>query len=140
MSSGSHPLASWLLANAMGFEHRERRIVALAGLAPDLDGLGYLIDRYNEFVGVDSFYYQQFHHVIGHNLLASAAIATCAALIAARRRAVVFAASMLADHLHFLCFCVMYLDRKDLTGISGQSHTCLRFQIRTNGRGPVSGN
>lgn len=103
MSPGSHLLTSWLLANSMEFERRERRVIALAGLAPDLDGIGYLIDRYNEFFGVDSFYFVQYHHVLGHNLLASLAISVCAALLASKRRTTVFAASVLATHLHFLC-------------------------------------
>jgi hypothetical protein len=32
MSPGTHLIASWLAANSAGFAHRERRIVALAGL------------------------------------------------------------------------------------------------------------
>jgi inner membrane protein len=103
VSPGSHLLASWLLANSVGFEHRERRIVALAGLAPDLDGIGYLADRFNEFADADSFYYLQYHHIIAHNLLASVVIASCAAFLSRTRRAAVFAASVVVTHLHFLC-------------------------------------
>ena len=78
-------------------------MVALAGLAPDLDGVGYLIDRYNGFNGVDSFFYAQYHHIVGHNLVASVVIAGCAAFFSKTRRATVFAASILVTQLHFLC-------------------------------------
>jgi len=103
MSPGSHLLASWLLANSLTNNQRDRRVVALAGLAPDIDGLGWLLDRGNSWLGSSSDYYFQYHHLVGHNFAASLAIAAAACLLATRRSLGVFLAALLAVHLHFLC-------------------------------------
>lgn len=102
MSPGAHLLASWLLANSALRSQRERRLVALAGLAPDLDGLGWLVDRTVAANGGSSDYYFAYHHLILHNLPASLALAGLAAWLAATCRWRTFALALLAIHLHFL--------------------------------------
>lgn len=103
MSPGSHLLASWLLANSAPLAQRERRIVCLAGLSPDLDGAGWLLDRANAWLGTASDYYFEFHHAVGHNLPASLIIAALACSAARRQRALVWALALAAVHVHLLC-------------------------------------
>lgn len=103
MSPSAHLLASWLSAFPFGLAHRERRIVTLAGVSPDLDGVGWLADRMAPWWGVETDWYATYHHLIAHNLLAALVIAGVASLLAKSRRAVVFGLSLFVVHLHFLC-------------------------------------
>ena len=47
MSPLTHLVASWIVAAKTTDNLRDRRLVTLAGVAPDLDGLGLLIDYAN---------------------------------------------------------------------------------------------
>jgi hypothetical protein len=44
MSPATHLFASWLIAARNTTNRRDCRLVALAGILPDVDGLGLLID------------------------------------------------------------------------------------------------
>lgn len=103
MSPGSHLLASWLLANSFKLAHRERRIITLCGLAPDLDGVGWVLDRVNQWRGTSSDYFFLWHHQVGHNLLASLIIALVASALAHTHKRLVFGLAVLVVHLHLVC-------------------------------------
>lgn len=62
MTSGAHFLISWLSTVEILKERRERTIVTFAGISPDIDALGGIIDS----ITGNSNYYQQFHHYFGH--------------------------------------------------------------------------
>jgi inner membrane protein len=103
MTLGSHLLASWLLAHACKLPQRERRLVAVAGVLPDLDGFGWVLDRINTMNGGTSDLYFQYHHILGHNLLATLAIA-CIVLFAAQAQKWLAASLALGvAHLHLFC-------------------------------------
>jgi hypothetical protein len=61
VSPFNHAMLSWLAAQGLP-ERRDRRLVVLAGVAPDLDGLSVLGGLAN---------YGRWHHVVTHNVLAS---------------------------------------------------------------------
>jgi inner membrane protein len=85
----THLLASWSVGAALP-ERRDRRLVAWAGVLPDLDGLSVLW-------GVDA--YGRWHHVLTHGLLAALATTALVALVARDRvRAALLA--LVAFHLH----------------------------------------
>ncbi|MFY0576225.1 metal-dependent hydrolase [Cystobacter fuscus] len=87
-----HAELSWLMSQALP-ERRDRILVTLAGLSPDLDGLSLL-------GGVDM--YGRYHHVLSHGYVGALAVAAvCTAL--ARRRGAVALLSLAAFHLHLLC-------------------------------------
>lgn len=80
MSPVTHFLLSWLAAeSAPQLARRERAAIALAGIAPDLDGLGVVVDV---LTGGRTELFQEWHHVLLHNLPAMAAAAGLAAWIA----------------------------------------------------------
>ena len=87
-----HAELSWLIAQRL--EHRRDRIlVMVAGIAPDLDGLALLAGR-------DA--YEDWHHLLTHGFIAAiAATAICTAF--AKRRLLVGLLSLGAFHLHLLC-------------------------------------
>lgn len=69
----SHLAAAWIVGSAL--EHRrDRRLVAWAGVVPDLDGLAVL-------GGVDAF--GRWHHVLTHGLLAAVVTAGVVLALAA---------------------------------------------------------
>jgi hypothetical protein len=92
MQPTTHAELSWLLAQ--GLEHRRDRVlVTVAGLIPDLDGLGI-------FVGAEQ--YLRYHHVLGHNLLAAAAVGI-GGFAFGRKRTQTALLALAAFHLHLLC-------------------------------------
>ncbi len=87
-----HAELSWLTGARLA-ERRDRVLVVLAGVAPDLDGLTLL-------AGEEA--YGKWHHVVTHGLLSAGAFALILAAFA-RRKAAVLALSFAAFHLHLLC-------------------------------------
>jgi len=103
MSPLTHLLASWIVAAKTTDNLRDRRLVTLAGVAPDLDGLGIVLDFANGALTSGKFhYYPTYHHMLTHGLPASL---VCSMLMAAlaRRHWRVFWLSLLTFHLHLLC-------------------------------------
>src|SRR5204862_463669 len=69
MSPVIHFLGSWMIAAASTDNSRDRKLVTLAGVIPDADGLGMVMDLANSWVSgkPNSFhYYQQYHHQLVH--------------------------------------------------------------------------
>ena len=116
MSPTTHLLASWIVAAYTTDNLRDRRLVTLAGVVPDLDGLSIVIDIANgSFARGNLYYYPQYHHWLLHGLPAAL---LCSAILAAfgRRRWHVFGLAFLVFHLHLLC---------DLVGSRGPDATDL---------------
>ncbi|MCP4326187.1 MAG: metal-dependent hydrolase, partial [Alteromonadales bacterium] len=63
MSPGTHLLFSWLSTAEILKNRRERAIVSLSGIAPDIDGAGIIVD---EITGTTDLYFQ-YHHYLGHS-------------------------------------------------------------------------
>jgi inner membrane protein len=103
MNPLTHLLASWIVAAHTTDNLRDRRLVSLAGVAPDLDGLGIIVD-YAKGASTNGkfYYYTEYHHVWTHGLPAAVA---CSLLMAAlaRRPWRVFWLAFLTFHLHLLC-------------------------------------
>jgi hypothetical protein len=87
-----HGEIAWLCAQGLQ-ERRDRILVTLAGLAPDLDGVTLL-------AGHDAFGY--YHHRLGHGILAAAIVGLCLTAWS-RQRLKTLAAGLIAFHLHVLC-------------------------------------
>ena len=69
MSPISHFSGSWLVAAATTNNVRDRRLVTLAGVLPDLDGLGMVVDVVKSLSPgqeMNFYYYQKFHHIWLH--------------------------------------------------------------------------
>lgn len=87
-----HGELSWLAAQKLT-DRRDRALVTIAGVIPDLDGLSLL-------GGVDA--YGRWHHVLTHGALS--ALVLCGMLtFFARRKLPVFLLSLGTFHLHLLC-------------------------------------
>lgn len=100
MSPVTHFLTGWVLANTTGFRRRERGAVALACVAPDVDGLGVLPEVLTRHAARPLNWFSDYHHLL-HNLPFALLVALAAFAVATRRwKTCLFA--LLAFHLHLL--------------------------------------
>jgi ABC-type cobalamin transport system permease subunit len=76
--------------------------VTLAGVAPDVDGLGVVIDLGHMAMGTGpSYYFQDYHHL--YHCLGGALLTTLIFVAFARRRLLTAALVLASFHLHLLC-------------------------------------
>jgi hypothetical protein len=116
MNPETHLLASWIIAAKATDHPRDCRLVALAGILPDADGLGLLLDAGSKALGYPrTFYYEHYHHYLLHGVFGGVLMACCFAAFA-RRKLRVLLLSLLVFHLHLLC---------DLAGSRGPSNVDL---------------
>ncbi|HEY3856293.1 MAG TPA: metal-dependent hydrolase [Verrucomicrobiae bacterium] len=114
MSPLTHLLASWIVAAKTTDNLRDRRLVTLAGVAPDLDGLGLILDiATGRFAKGNDYYYPQYHHWLTHGLPAAIGLSVLFGIFG-RRHWRVLALSFLTFHLHLFC---------DLLGSRGPDKT-----------------
>lgn len=99
MSPATHLLCGWAMAQCGVAERRDRALITIAGIAPDLDGLGAIIDFLTDY---RTNYWGDWHHVLGHNLM-MALLCMGAALIWGRQRLRCALLVLLSVHLHLLC-------------------------------------
>lgn len=93
MAPGTHALIGWWTANVISLARRDRLIVFLAGMLPDLDGLGL-------FISDDAYF--RYHHILCHNLTGGLVAGLVAAVLAVERR-IVAVLVLLNWHLHLAC-------------------------------------
>jgi hypothetical protein len=113
MSPVTHLLASWIIAAKTTDNPRDCRLVTLAGILPDADGLGMIVDIANNALRHTEtfFYYGKYHHWYLHG--AFGAILTTGVLVCfARQHLRVALLCLFVFHLHLLC---------DLAGSRGPS-------------------
>lgn len=99
MSPGAHLLFSWLSGIELLKNRRERSFVALAGIAPDLDGLGVIVDKITRTTN----YFFQHHHYLGHSIFAAILFASIASFLSKTQKITVWLLSFFVIHLHILC-------------------------------------
>lgn len=87
-----HAELSWLGAQRLT-ERRDRLLVTLAGVLPDLDGLT---------LAAGEDLYGQWHHVLTHGFVSALAISAILAAFA-RKRLAVFGLALVMFHLHLAC-------------------------------------
>jgi len=99
VAPGLHLLISWLTTVEIIKERRERALIALTGLAPDLDGAGIIVDF---FTGTTQYYFK-YHHYLGHSFLFAFLKASIAAFLAKSQKMLVWFLSLFIIHLHLIC-------------------------------------
>ncbi len=102
MSPITHFLVSWALVGASGLKRRERAAVALAGVAPDLDGLGIIPEILTRNSGHPLPWFSEYHHVLGHNIGFAIIVTIAGFLFARAQRWKTAALVFLSFHLHLL--------------------------------------
>jgi inner membrane protein len=103
MSPITHFLVSWTIANAIPHStKRDRAIVCLAGIAPDIDGLGIIAEILTRDSPQPLLWWSEYHHTLGHNF-AAAVLVTAVAAYLAKSRGITALLACLTFHLHLLC-------------------------------------
>jgi hypothetical protein len=101
MSPETHLLASWLIAAKTTDNPRDRRLVTLAGIVPDADGLGLIVDVISKAFGHPTNLYQEQHHWLLHGAFGAMLVSILFAALA-RRRLRVGLLALALFHLHLL--------------------------------------
>ena len=104
MNPVTHLLVGWTLAQTESAPsaHRNRAIIALAGVAPDLDGLGIIPEFLTRNSQHPLAWFTEYHHILGHNITFAAATTAAAYFLSGRNwKTTVLAA--VSFHLHLLC-------------------------------------
>lgn len=99
----THVLAGWCIAeSAPGIGNRERAIILIASLSPDIDGLGIVAELITRNTSQPLLWFFEYHHLLAHNLPFAAFAAVAGAIAARTRPLVVGALAFTAVHLHLL--------------------------------------
>lgn len=103
MSPITHGLLSWVLGERALKDDRDVALVAAAGIAPDLDSAGIVVDAANNFLGrAPTDFYASLHHWLLHGVAGALAVSALLS-IGAREKGKVLVGSLIAFHLHLLC-------------------------------------
>jgi inner membrane protein len=100
VSPVTHLLVGWMVAQA-GRTRKERAVIALAGVAPDLDGIGIVPEVLTAHSEHPLLWFSQYHHVLGHNIGFALVVAVVASLLC--RSWKIAALAFLSFHLHLFC-------------------------------------
>ncbi len=101
MNPVTHLLTGWVVANTARLDRRDRALVTLSCVIPDIDGLGIIADLATRGSSAPLDWYWRFHHTLGHNLGFGLLVMTAVYCLATRRR-VAAAMALLSFHLHLL--------------------------------------
>lgn len=98
MSPVTHFFSGWVLANCMRLARRERALVTLACVAPDVDGLGIVPELLTRNSSHPLLWFTKYHHSL-HTLLFSLVVALIASVLA-RQKWKVGLLALASFHLH----------------------------------------
>lgn len=101
MSPVTHFLIGWSVANMSSISSKERLMVTLAGIVPDIDGAGLILDFLGPHKGLPLEWWGKYHHVLGHNIGFGLFLAMAAFAFSTRRWMVGFLV-MVSFHLHLI--------------------------------------
>jgi inner membrane protein len=98
----THLLASWIIGAKATHNARDCRLVALAGILPDADGLGLVADLATQAMGwKKTLFYEHYHHYLLHGAF-GAMLITAILVLFARQKWRVAVLSLVVIHLHLL--------------------------------------
>jgi len=100
MHVGTHFFAGWLVSAMPGLTRGQRAAIALAGVAPDLDGVGLVAEFLTQDSARPLLWYSDYHHVLGHNI--GFALVVTAVTYALTHNRLVAVLAFASFHLHLL--------------------------------------
>jgi inner membrane protein len=98
MSPVTHFFTGWVFANCFQLERRDRAIVTMACVAPDVDGLGIIPELLTRNSTHPLLWFSQYHHSL-HNLIFAFVIAGLAFALSLRKWKTA-ALAFLSFHIH----------------------------------------
>jgi hypothetical protein len=85
MNPLTHALLGWTLAQVVPLTRRDRALVTLAGVVPDIAGLGVVAELLTRDRAHPLLWWSEYHHVLAHNV-GGAPVVTIAVICLAHRR------------------------------------------------------
>jgi len=101
MNPVTHFFVGWVSGLPLELERRDRALIVVSSMIPDVDGLPVLLDLLKGHSPEEMQFWSDYHHSL-HNL-AFAAVFCIACAAFARRRAVTALVCFAVMHLHYLC-------------------------------------
>ena len=95
----THLLTGWVVAESGALGRRDRSLVTLAAVMPDIDGLGVIGEIATRSSSDPVYWWSAYHHVLCHNIGFGLLLAASAALLAVRRTTTALLV-LLVFHLH----------------------------------------
>jgi hypothetical protein len=103
MSPITHFMVGWVGLERFHASNRDKALVVCAGLAPDVDGLGIVVDFATRTLGLpETDYYQSFHRMYGHGLPAAVLLSALVGMCGVNKIRVALC-TFISIHLHLLC-------------------------------------
>lgn len=101
MNPVTHLLLGWTVANTdRSLAKRERAAVTIAGIAPDLDGLGLIVELLTRGTKHELLWWSNYHHTALHNLLFALFVSICCFYVTGKKlRTALFAFASFHIHL-----------------------------------------
>lgn len=99
MSPITHFLSSWAVANLANLGRRDRALVTLSGVVPDVDGLGVIAEIATENSAHLLPWWSKYHHVLCHNIGFGLTLIVAVFLVSVRRW-ISALLTLLVFHLH----------------------------------------
>jgi hypothetical protein len=100
MSPVTHIFTGWVLANTAPLNRRERAVVTLAAVAPDIDGVGAIAEVLTRNSAHPLLWFSRYHHSL--HTLSFALVVAVFAYFFARRGWLACGMAFAAFHLHLL--------------------------------------
>jgi inner membrane protein len=101
MNPITHFLVSWDVANIASLDRKDRTLVTLVGVIPDIDGFGAIPELLTRNSDQPLFWWTDYHHILGHNLPFGLFV-TIGSFAIARKRWKTALLAFLTFHLHIL--------------------------------------
>jgi len=98
MSPVTHFFTGWVLANSVSLSRRERALVTIAGVVPDVDGLGIVAEYLTRNSRHPLEWFSAYHHLL-HTLL-FAVVVSVASFVLATQRWKTASLAFLSFHVH----------------------------------------
>ena len=101
MNPITHSLTGWAIACIPESRYRDRLLITLAAVVPDLDGAGIIVELVTRGSENPVYWWSTYHHVLCHNLAFGLVFTAIAAGFALERRRTAFLV-LLSFHGHLL--------------------------------------
>ena len=102
MNPATHILLSWSAAGSIAINRRERFLITMAGVIPDIDGAGLLFDFFHKDQSQPFLIWSKYHHILCHNIGFFLFLLICAALLSTKRL-MTCGLVFITFHLHLIC-------------------------------------
>jgi hypothetical protein len=101
MNPITHCLTGWLIAQADALSKRDRALVTIAAVIPDVDALGMIPELLTRDSENPLLWWSSYHHVISHNI-GFGLLITGVSYVLARKKWLTSALVLLSFHIHLL--------------------------------------